>query len=233
MKKYSAFGVAIALAAMLALTGTARAYVILGQNAGNLIGGDLTDPENDGAADADVNYNATFLADHENGFGGGEFAFNVFDNQVGGGNAKWCCGTNPAGLPPAHWVQATFDQPYLLTHFTVTSSNDTPGRDPRVWQVLGSNNGIDFDVIYSRNNTSTAVWTQRNQVIRFNDGGADFVTQTVGYTTFRLSTDKTGLTSGAYFALNEIEFFGTVVPEPVTVLTVAALGGLVIRRRRR
>ena len=231
MKKVNTLGFVIALAAMLALSATAQAYVILGQNAASLIGGDLTDPENDGAADANTNYNATFLSDHEQGFGGGEFAYNVFDNRVGGGNDKWCCGDANLGFP--HWVQATFDHPYLLTHFTVTSSNDTSGRDPRVWQVLGSNNGIDFDVIYSRNNTSTAVWTQRNQVIRFNDGGADFVTQTVGYTTFRLSTDKTGLTSGAYFALNEIEFFGTVVPEPVTVLTVAALGGLVIRRRRR
>ena len=63
---------------------------VLGTGTGSLIGGDLTDPEDDGQPDADVGYNAKFSSSEEPGFGGGEFAFNVFDNQLGGGNAKWC-----------------------------------------------------------------------------------------------------------------------------------------------
>lgn len=68
----------------------AQAEEILGTGTASLIGGDLTDPEDDGAPDADQGYNATFTSSEEPGFGGGEFAFNVFDNQLGGGNAKWC-----------------------------------------------------------------------------------------------------------------------------------------------
>jgi hypothetical protein len=107
---------------------------------GALLGGDLTDPEDDGDPEANINYDAVFLADQENGFGGGESAWNVFDNQVGGGNAKWYCGDDGTTNFPANpiWVQATFSDPVILTHFTLTSGNDTPGPgsggfgDPRV-----------------------------------------------------------------------------------------------------
>ncbi|MDE0636314.1 MAG: hypothetical protein OXI43_10755 [Candidatus Poribacteria bacterium] len=67
-----------------------QAEEVLGTGTGALIGGDLTDPEDDGAPDANDGYNATFTSSEEPGFGGGEFAFNVFDNQLGPGNAKWC-----------------------------------------------------------------------------------------------------------------------------------------------
>lgn len=63
---------------------------VLGTGTGSLIGGDLTDPENDGNPEADEGYNAKFSSSEEPGFAGGENAFNVFDNQLGGGNAKWC-----------------------------------------------------------------------------------------------------------------------------------------------
>ena len=68
----------------------AQAEEVLGIGTGSLLGGDLTDPEDDGAPDADEGYNAIFSANEEPGFGGGEFAFNVFDNILGPGNAKWC-----------------------------------------------------------------------------------------------------------------------------------------------
>ena len=68
----------------------AQAEEILGVGTDSLLGGDLTDPEDDGNPEADDNYNAIFTANDEPGFAGGESAFNVFDNQLGGGNAKWC-----------------------------------------------------------------------------------------------------------------------------------------------
>ncbi len=68
----------------------AYAEEVLGTGTGSLIGGDLTDPEDDGQPDVDQGYNAKFSSSEEPGFGGGEFAFNVFDNQLGPGNAKWC-----------------------------------------------------------------------------------------------------------------------------------------------
>ena len=68
----------------------AYAEKVLGTGTGSLIGGDLTDPEDDGNPEANEGYNAKFTSSEEPGFGGGENAFNVFDNQLGGGNAKWC-----------------------------------------------------------------------------------------------------------------------------------------------
>ena len=68
----------------------AQAEEILGTGTGALLGGDLTDPEDDGDPEVDKGYNAIFTANDEPGFGGGESAFNVFDNVLGPGNAKWC-----------------------------------------------------------------------------------------------------------------------------------------------
>ncbi len=67
----------------------AQAEEVLGTGTGSLLGGDLTDPEDDGDPEADKNYNAKFSASDEPGFAGGESAFNVFDNVLGPSNAKW------------------------------------------------------------------------------------------------------------------------------------------------
>ena len=92
MKNIIAWAGIVLLAACFVIhtSDIAQAEEVLGTGTGALLGGDLTDPENDGQPDADEGYNATFTSSEEPGFGGGEFAFNVFDNQLGGGNAKWC-----------------------------------------------------------------------------------------------------------------------------------------------
>ena len=68
----------------------AQAAEVLGTGTDSLLGGDLTDPEDDGDPEADKGYNATFSANDEPGFAGGESAFNVFDNRLGPSNDKWC-----------------------------------------------------------------------------------------------------------------------------------------------
>jgi len=164
----------------------AQASEILGTGTGSLIGGDLTDPEDDGAPDADEGYNVIFTSNDEPGFGGGEFSFNVFDNVVGGGNDKWCCGPG-GGIPDEGlWVTAELEDQYRLTHFTVSSANDTPGRDPTVWKVQGSNNDTDFTDIFSHDGAS--LWGDtRLQVIRF-DEGEDFEVQRTAYRFIRFVT---------------------------------------------
>ena len=115
----------------------AQAEEVLGTGTDSLIGGDLTDPEDDGEPDEDKGYNAKFTSNEEPGFGGGEFSFNVFDNRLGPINDKWCCGKG-GGIPKEGlYITAEFDQPYALTHFTVSSANDVPARDPTVWEVQG------------------------------------------------------------------------------------------------
>ncbi|MEZ6120765.1 MAG: hypothetical protein R3C28_29890 [Pirellulaceae bacterium] len=194
---------------------TVQAFEILGTGTGALLGNDLTDLGDDGAADADIGYDAIFDSSDEQGFGGGEFAFNVFDNRLGPGNDKWCCGMgggidedNPA------WVSAQLPVPHFLTHFTVSSANDVPERDPIFWAIQGSNNGNDYTDIYVYED-GISPWDERLQVALFSSG-EDFPVQEQSYEYFRMATyDTLNNPNGAYFQIGEIKFFGNpdgVVP---------------------
>ena len=202
MKKHMTLRGLLAVGLLLALTGAVQGETVLS----GLIGGDLTDPENNGTQDG-LNYNAVFASSDEPGFGGGEFSFNSFDNRLGGGGEKWCC-NNPA--PDGHQLDAKIlAGPHVLTHFTVASSNDSPTRDPRVWSIQGSNDGVNWTKIYDRNVTGSSLWgNSRNQVRRFDDGGADFDTPEA-YQYFRYDVQTTGTNA---HALGEIEYFGNPVP---------------------
>ena len=64
------------------------------------------------------------------------------------------CGKG-GGIPDEGlWVMAEFEEQYALTHFTVSSANDVPPRDPTVWEVQGSNDGKKFDTIYEHDGKS-------------------------------------------------------------------------------
>ena len=191
---------------VISISDIAQAEKVLGTGTSSLMGGDLTDPEDDGAADADEGYNATFTSNEEPGFGGGEFSFNVFDNILGGGNAKWCCGRG-GGIPEEGLhITAEFEMAYVLTHFTVSSANDADGRDPTEWAIQGSNDGEAFTTIFSHDGDS--VWNERLQVILF-EAGVDYDDQTTGYSFLRFVTFNTASNpNGAYFQLGEIEYFG-------------------------
>ncbi len=184
----------------------AQAEKVLGVGTDSLLGGDLTDPEDDGNPEADEGYNAIFTANEEPGFAGGEFSFNVFDNVLGPGNAKWCCGRG-GGIPEEGLhITAEFDEPYALTHFTVSSANDTPARDPTEWEVQGSNDGEEWTTIFAHDGDS--FWNQRLQVVLF-EAGEDYDKQKIGYRFFRHVTFNTAANpAGAYFQIGEIEYFG-------------------------
>jgi len=61
---------------------------------------DLTDPENNGHTNEYKNHNAIFRSSIEPHFYL-EGAFNVFDNQAGAGDDRWCCDLNG-------WVEPDF-----------------------------------------------------------------------------------------------------------------------------
>ena len=196
-----------------------HAQEVLGTGTDALLGGDLTDPEDDGLPDEDTNYNAKFTSNDEPGFGGGEFAFNVFDNIAGGGNDKWCCGLAGIAEGEGMHVTAEFDTPYYLTHFTVTSANDAPERDPIKWQIHGSNDGENFEVIYAYDGEGENPFTERLQVILFEAGKVpEFEIQTTAYRFFRHITLETpSWPDGPYFQLAELEFFGVDSPGATSV----------------
>ncbi|MCY2930597.1 MAG: hypothetical protein NTV86_14080 [Planctomycetota bacterium] len=162
-----------ALMGVLSFAAPASAHVPLGTGNASLLGGDLTDPEDD------IVDRASYGPDQT-------------EAQLRPEKANWvsmkCFPANPPGTP-AHqrhayqsWVEAPacgiflnkpeqrrwyvsfddggyggptedspyfaavqFAQPYVLTHFTVTTGPDTPGRDPLVWAIQGSNTAQDDD----------------------------------------------------------------------------------------
>ena len=74
------------------------------------------------------------------------------------------------------------------------------------------------------------VFANRNETILWD--AADFTTA-AAYTTLRLNVEQTGATAGALWQLNEIEYFGNVIPEPSAFALFGMAGiGLILRRRR-
>ncbi len=185
---------------------TAQAEEILGVGTASLLGGDITDPEDDGNPEADDGYDVIFSSNDEPGFAGGEFSFNVFDNVLGPGNDKWCCGPG-AGIPEEGLhITVELEDPQALTHFTLSSANDVPGRDPTEWAIQGSKDGDDFTDIFAHEGDS--FWPQRLQVVLF-EAGDDFEVQKTEYSFFRFVCYNTATApAGAYFQVGEIEYFG-------------------------
>ena len=209
--------------ALSLLTAPASASLMLGTGTQALIGGDLTDPENDGLADSNVNYNATFRSSVEQGFGGREYAFNVFDNILSGGNGKWCCNGGTV------WVEADFgsDQ-YILDTFTLSSANDVASRDSDQWSILGSNDGVNYTTIFSYDVAGLSIWgADRFEVVQFSN--SDDYNVNTAYSIFRYQS--TSVVSGSAHQLGEIEFFGTKIPEPSTI-AIFALGMIGLASRR-
>jgi uncharacterized protein with beta-barrel porin domain len=181
---------------------TLKAATSLGSGSGSnnkLIGGDLTDPEDNGVDGSDTNWNWTSIVASEENYWTSEGAYNVFDNKVDGGDAKWCCGGAPV------WVYVQFSQTYVLSHFTITSGNDVPNRDPDIWRIQGSNDGTNWTDIFLYDNDGVSPFSARHETIRYDGSGTDFSTP-AAYSYFRYYVNST-ITNGAH-QINELEFFG-------------------------
>ncbi len=191
---------------------------------GALLGGDLTDPEDDGVesetilAGADtpqtagIGFNWVGITasaeEYFQGFGAAtEGSFDMFDNKIGGGEAKLCCGGAPL------FATVEFEEPVSLTHFTLTSSNDTPARDPLDFQIQGSNDGINFETIYARADDASIWGDTRNLTARI-----DLPSPSDAYKFIRYDVTRTG---GVNHALSEIEYFGEVgSSQPLTITAI-------------
>ncbi|MEJ6728545.1 MAG: hypothetical protein QNK83_05190, partial [Akkermansiaceae bacterium] len=219
-----------------------RGLNILGVGAGAFLGGDLTDPEDDGTQEG-LNFNAIFFATAGGDFIGNGDAFDVFTNTSGGNTHKFCCNPSP------FFIGATLVEPHVLTHFTLSSSNDSPGRDPDVYRIQGSNDTTDgndgtwtdiyvYDndgglvpsgtVVTHREFAGNTQFLGRDMVLRFDGGGVDFETP-AAYSSFRINMESASGWVGSgnpgdpadALALGEFEIFGT--PASAGPLAISAI----------
>jgi PKD repeat protein len=87
-----------------------------------------------------------FTVSHENGSGkdAGEGSSKLIDNNT---KTKWYVGNvNDAYF---YW-QFEYFYPQVINGYSMTSGNDSESRDPKTWDVLGSNNGTDWVVLDAR-----------------------------------------------------------------------------------
>lgn len=104
-----------------------------------LIGFDLTDPEEDGVP------NGTITAGGSDSSPGNERPPQGLDNTVA---TKWL-----SFAPTGTFYQFRFanGQRSAVNGYTITSANDAPERDPYSWTLSGSNDGVNFTVVDTRN----------------------------------------------------------------------------------
>ena len=143
---------------VLALAYTSQA----GTQLTGLMGGDVTDPGNKiqasgtytNEADWEARYaDATWVSIQSYGKGpyeSNECPANLFNNVVGGGTAKWYDSFGPSASNPAY-VTLRFPEAFVLTHFTLTSGNDSmTSRNPKDWGLYGSNDGLNWPPFTTR-----------------------------------------------------------------------------------
>ncbi|MHC4502945.1 MAG: hypothetical protein ACYTFI_06550 [Planctomycetota bacterium] len=163
-------------AVLLGISSSSRpadAAVRIGTGNAGLLGGDLTDPEDDVVDDRDYgqswseeklrpekgNWRTMKSAPtspswtpphqrHAYQSWQGAPACAVFLNRPQ--NRKWYVGFKdggnggPTDVGP-YYVAVELAKPVVLTHFTITTSPDMPGRDPKTWAIQGSNSGEEGD----------------------------------------------------------------------------------------
>ncbi len=163
----------LVLAGMLSFARPAHASVRIGTGNAGLLGGDLTDPEDDivGKASCAGDLPEDQLKPSKGNWVKMKSAPNsppgtaphqrhpyqswqnsptcaIFLNKPE--KIKWYVGFKDGGNggptdKAPYYAAVQLAKPVLLTHFTITTAADMPGRDPKVWAIQGSNTGKDKD----------------------------------------------------------------------------------------
>lgn len=98
---------------------------------------------------------------------------------------------------PNSWITVQYSSAYTPTQYTIVSGNDEPTRDPKSWELKGSNNGSTWTTLNTQTNQA---WTARNQAKTYS------FSNSTAYTYYNLTiTANNGAT---ITQLSEISFGG-------------------------
>jgi hypothetical protein len=121
---------------------------------------------------------------------GSEGEANAFDNQS---STKWLV-FSPTGNIAYDFAN---EDAYIINSYTVTSANDASDRDPKNWNLQGSNDGTNWTMVNSQNNQS---FGSRFEVKTYP------VSNTTAYKQYRLNV--TANNGSSLLQIAEIQLFG-------------------------
>jgi hypothetical protein len=133
----------------------------------------------------------TISAQYQTGSPAGEEYTRLTDNNV---NTKYLT------FHASGWVRYQAPGSYILNGYRITSANDAPERDPLSWTLQGSNNGVHWSTLDTRNNQD---FPNRLQTRSFNFNNNRC------FMHYRLNMKNN---SGNILQLAEIELYGTAQP---------------------
>lgn len=131
----------------------------------------------------------------------------AIDNST---NTKWLDLANANPATRASWIQYQLSgSSYVVTQYTITSANDFPERDPKNWELLGSNNGSNWTTLDTRTNEEFSSRSLKKTYT---------FTNTVAYTYYKLQINSVNNPATAIgVQLAEFEILGTPVVVNITV----------------
>lgn len=138
------------------------------------------------SAPVDITDQAVITVNRENGGGpgGNEGSLKLIDGNL---NSKYL-----AGYTKPFWATLSFEESKLVNFYQLTSGNDAPDRDPKTWQILGSNDGENWQLLDERVDQT---FNSRNQTREF------YFENNTAYTHYRF--DVVSNNGGGLFQMSE------------------------------
>ncbi|WP_315818582.1 fibronectin type III domain-containing protein [Paraflavitalea speifideaquila] len=163
------------------------------------------------AAQDIISYGGTLTVSQDNpgGPGGGEGSLKLIDNNP---NSKIYVG----GVALPWYMQWQCTNPARAAQYVLTSGGDAPTRDPKNWQLMGSNDAASWTTLDTRANE---VFSGRNQARIFDVPAA---VQAL-YKYYRVTISATNGSSA--FQLSEWRLLEGLPPAPPTALAGLATAG--------
>lgn len=96
----------------------------------------------------------------------GHIPENAFDNDL---DTKWLHFVSEDA-----WISYEFEEPQVVTFYSITSGDDVEERDPKDWVIEGSNNGTDWTVVDSRQDEDFPARKQRRLFLMGNEDAYQF-----------------------------------------------------------